>query len=133
MEYFEDGQWPKTGDWVCSHDECLCGNAPITRGEGYLFVSETVAVLRMEFPSHVDACVELDRRIRETYGRPVSYRVKVGPMLICESAARQRALDLDIARADALKWWESGQAPLRSTPLKGSRLAEEERIYRELK
>src|SRR5205085_9119964 len=46
-----------------------------------------------------------------------SYRI--GPVLMCEQGARLRNLDLGVAAADAKQWWETGQVPLRATPIKG--------------
>ena len=38
-------------------------------------------------------------------------------VLLCEDAARRRGLDLEVAAADARRWWETSGAPLRATPL----------------
>lgn len=36
--------------------------------------------------------------------------------LTCEEGARLRNLDLDIARKDAIRWWNTGMVPMRETP-----------------
>ena len=45
------------------------------------------------------------------------------PILMCEQGARRRSLDLEVAAADARHWWDTGEVPLRATPLDGTTAA----------
>jgi len=130
MEYFFDGFWKNSGNRKCADRECPCEGRTIIRGEGYLYLSEEVVDFRYEFHTHVEAIEEMDRRVREKYGRPVKYECRFGPRLFCKKAAQRHKLDLDIAAADARHWWQTGEAPLRSTPIAGSQLAKQERLDR---
>jgi len=69
----------------------------------------------------------MEHRVIQKFGRPVSYRFKIGPELLCKQAARKKRLDLDIAARDAKLWWESGKVPARESPVAGCMAAEEER------
>jgi hypothetical protein len=42
-----------------------------------------------------------------------------GPILVCETGAKKRNLDLRVAAADAKHWWATGQVPFRPTPKAG--------------
>lgn len=113
-----------SGDGLCSDDACPCGypGATIPRGSGYLYISEDVVEFRRDAPSLEDAEKKIQRvqeQMRQDLGaagvmftdlRPV-------PLLICETAAKKRGLDLAVAAADAKHFWETGRAPLRPTPL----------------
>ena len=39
------------------------------------------------------------------------------PILVCEEGAKLRGIDMEVAAADAKRWWETGKVPLRPTPL----------------
>jgi len=127
MEYFEDGNWRPSGDGRCEDANCPCDHSSIPRGLGYLYISSDVVVFRREFRSYEAACKEMERRVREKFGRPVKFEVRAGPILLCVQAARNKGVDLEIASVDARYWWVTGSAPLRSTPMAGSRQAEEEK------
>jgi hypothetical protein len=127
MEYFEDGIWGPKGNGRCGEEDCPCGGAEIPRGEGYLYVSRQIVEFRRRFRSHQEAVEQMDRLVREKYGRPVSYAMRIGPTLLCRRAAKAKGIDLDIAAADAKLWWVSGNVPLRATPMAGSGLAKEEK------
>jgi hypothetical protein len=44
-------------------------------------------------------------------------RWKFQPILICEQAAKNRGLNLDVAANDARLWWGTGKVLRRATPL----------------
>jgi hypothetical protein len=127
MEYFYDGNWKPSGDGFCADTECPCRGSSIPRGQGFLYVNPEVANFRRDFKTQQSAIEEMELRVIQKFGRPVSYRFKIGPELLCKQAARKRRLDLDIAVRDARFWWETGKAPARETPLATSRAAEDER------
>ena len=43
------------------------------------------------------------------------------PILMCEQGAKARGLNLEVAAADAARWWETGRVPLRPTPFAARR------------
>jgi tetratricopeptide (TPR) repeat protein len=86
---------------LCSDRNCPCPETPIPRGSGYLYISpEAVEFMKLRKKGQADNFV---------YG-PM-------PVLSCEQGAKLRDLDLEVAAADAKRWWETGKVPLRPTPL----------------
>ena len=86
----------------CSDRECPCPGTPIPRGTGYLYISEEAvefmrAKLRGKVPNNI-------------------LFVGVMPVLMCEQGARLRGVDLEVAAADAKRWWDTGKVRLRATP-----------------
>jgi hypothetical protein len=102
---------------LCSDRACPCPETPIPRGTGYLYISEE-AVSFM--------------RSTKTFrtGASGGSAIVMGPMpiLVCEQGAKLRGIDLEVAAADARRWWETGKVPLRPTPLcTGNTATKEER------
>ncbi len=48
------------------------------------------------------------------------------PILVCEQGAKLRGIDLKVAADDAKRWWETGKAPLRPTPMASRKRQEPE-------
>jgi hypothetical protein len=87
---------------LCSDRNYPCPETPIPRGTGYLYISKEA--------------VEFMKAVKSgKVGRNVGY----GPMpiLACEQGAKLRELDMEVAAADAKRWWETGKVPLRPTPM----------------
>jgi hypothetical protein len=57
------------------------------------------------------------KKMQRQMGLPFAGFYRTGPILVCEQGAKRRALDLEVAQADAKRWWETGEVPLRATPL----------------
>ena len=104
-----------SGSARCSDSDCPCADAAISWGEGYLYVHELfVEAARKagsgDFRKLADAVQALPGTITLiTSGQ-------LYPILMCETGARQRKLDLHVAVADAAYWWKTGNVPLRVTP-----------------
>ena len=118
MEYFESDVPPSDG--CCSDNACPCPETPIRRGEGYLYIEQSLVDFRSKYPRLEDAerakRAELDQaRARSGLQGGVVFRL--GPILVCERGAQLRKLDLVTAAADAAHWWATGQVPLRATLL----------------
>jgi ribosomal protein L24E len=98
-------QYPKEfipeNEGYCSDMTCPCDDTAIQRGSGYLFISEDAAVFL--------TAAKKDASLLNQRGVPV-------PILICKQSATVRGIDLDVANADAKRWWKGGQVPLRATP-----------------
>ncbi len=110
---------------LCSDDACPCGfpGATIRRGEGYIFVSKEVAEFRKDALTEAQA----EKKIRDIKRELAQDRATIfagsghfAPILMCEVGAKRRGLDLEIAGADARHWWDTGQVPVRPTPLAGA-------------
>jgi len=119
VEYFDDGNWKPGIRMRCSDPDCQAQQPSLSYGEGYLYIPFRIVEFRQVYRTHEKAVAEMDRRIREKYGRPISYVCRIGPMLICANCAKRLGLNLDVAAEDAKHWWETGRAPLRVTPLFG--------------
>ncbi|MFC1836056.1 hypothetical protein ACFL2Q_15275, partial [Thermodesulfobacteriota bacterium] len=107
-------------DGLCSDNSCPCSETKIPRGEGYLWVSEEVVDFRKDALSLDELRSKLDR-MRE-YGLALGNHVIIdpnvhNPVLLCEQGAKLRRMDLSVSGADARHWWETGEVPLRPTPL----------------
>jgi tetratricopeptide (TPR) repeat protein len=121
MEYFADEMLK--GDGLCSDNACPCPQVGIPRGTGYLFIEESLVEFRRQYPTLESAKRAMqqmqEQRLRAIYGETSGgvYIYRTGPILVCEQGAKLRNLDLEVAMADAKHWWETGQVPLRATPL----------------
>lgn len=122
MKYFECDV--PEGNGLCSDNACPCPEVVIPRGAGYLFIDQDLVDFRRQFPTLAGARVEMRRRqaeMRANLGGMFTGFYRLGPILVCEQGAKLRGLDLEIAAADARHWWETGQVPLRPTPLAGGK------------
>ena len=123
MKYFEVPR--PSGDRVCSDPACPCSEVKIPCGTGYLYISQEVVDFRqdcLDASSHESKL----QRIEQAAGKETVViwdRTPGIPILMCEQGARLRNLDLKRAAMDAKYWWETGRAPLRVTPLAGSKKA----------
>ncbi len=108
---------------VCSDDSCPCGypGAEIPRGEGYVYISKEVVEFRADCLTEAEAHLKIQRMSALMNTTIVATSGVFAPVLICEQGARKRGIDLEVAAADARHWWETGQVPLRPTPLAGTK------------
>lgn len=86
---------------LCSDRECPCSETVIPKGTGYFYISkEAVNFMKARLKGGAQGFVS-------------------GPMpiLVCEEGAKLRGIDMEVAAADAKRWWETGEVPLRPTPL----------------
>jgi hypothetical protein len=128
MEYFEERIYP--GEFRC--DRCF-GATP--HGSGYLYASPEAVAFRYDARSVKAAKDKLERLHvsgivgdQTVVGGWVTLAPDLtGAMMLCETCAKDKGLDLEIAAADAKHLCETGQAPLRATPLEGSKEAEKEK------
>lgn len=111
--YFETGP-PPPGEGLCSDDSCPCPNTVIPHGQGYLYISEDLVRFRRDARTLAEAIRKVTQE--EETGIDI-LRETVTPTLMCEQGARLRGLDLEVAAADARRWWDTAEAPLRPTPL----------------
>jgi hypothetical protein len=120
-------------DGTCSDNECPCGfpGARIPRGTGYLYISQAVVDFRRDARTVTEAEQKIRRLQQRAAGEGGGFVVfgqdTVAATLMCEEGARRRGLDLEVAAADARRWWATGRAPLRPTPLAGTPEAARER------
>ncbi len=107
---------------LCSDDNCPCGfpGAQIPRGAGYLYISQEVVDFRSDCPTEAEAQAKIQRMAAQLGAMIFAGSGVFAPILMCEQGARKRGLDLEVAAADAKHWWNTGQAPLRPTPLAGA-------------
>ncbi len=117
MEYFEI-QVPD-GNGRCSDIECPCPEPGmvIPRGTGYLYISHEAVSFRRDCPSLQQFREKMTRIQNKSTFQVFASPELIAPLLVCEESARRRELDLEVAASDAKHWWETGQVPLRSTPL----------------
>jgi len=107
----------------CSYRACPCGDpgTVIPRGEGYLFIWKELVEARKDFLSDNDLranllkgnLTDMQRRALE---RAMATEGSAYPILMCEQAAKALGLNLEVAAADAVLWWETGRVSLRPTP-----------------
>ena len=106
------------GDGLCSDNDCPCSEVTIRRGEGYLYIDDKLVEFRKKHPtlqSARQAMRDMQEKMRAGGGLFIgAYRL--GPILVCEEGSKLRGLDLEVAAADAQRWWATGQVPLRATP-----------------
>lgn len=97
---------------VCSDDECPCPDVEIPFGKGYMYISKKTVEFRQDSPTFA--------QFKDKIVGQVRYDVRsVSPILMCETAARLRDLNLNVAASDAKYWWETGLLPLRPTERMG--------------
>ena len=109
LDYFEV---PCTIDQaLCSDPQCPCSETVIRRGEGYLYITPGV----VEFRTDARTVAQVQRKVAQI-GAVIGPGV-AAPVIVCEQGARLRRLNLAVAAADMKHWWDTGQVPLRSTPL----------------
>lgn len=120
MVYFECTR--PSGDGTCSDDSCPCGypGANIPRGSGYFYINKELVEMRRDALT-LDA---IQRKVLSMQQRMGATMITATsgvfmPILMCKQGAKKRGLDLAVAAADAKHWWETGLAPLRSTPMAG--------------
>ena len=117
LEYFESPV--RDTDGYCSDPQCPCAEVKIPRGTGYLYVAPKLVEYRRNFRTLHDLEQEIERMEQTTNYMVMLDPHLVSPILVCERGARRRALNLEIAAADARRWWESGLVPLRPSPAAG--------------
>lgn len=115
MEYFYSPVPP--GDGRCSDNKCPCPEVVIPRGLGYLYIDDALVAFRSQHRSEGDAERAMREALAHSGGGIRGGFFRTGPILVCEQGARLRGLDLNVAGADAARWWHSGEVPLRATPL----------------
>src|SRR4030042_4890790 len=118
MEYFECDVPVGNGLW--SDDACPGPEVVIPRGTGYLFIEKSLVDFRRQYPTLESARKVMQQhseQMRASFGEKFIDIYRLGPILVCKQGAKLRGLDLEIAEADAKHWWETGQVPLRVTPL----------------
>ena len=102
----------------CAEPGCACGNAPIPRGSGYLYIPAAVVGYRKDCRTPAELLYKLNESLASAgcfQGRDFDRSVMF-PRLLCKAAAVRRLLILDVAALDAATWWETGRVPLRVTP-----------------
>ncbi|HLV31094.1 MAG TPA: hypothetical protein VKY57_05935 [Chitinispirillaceae bacterium] len=112
MHFIECEKLQGTG--YCTDNDCPCTLTPIPQGEGYIYISQEVVEYRKDALSLDALQAKLAKYTKE--GEYISIS-KHSPILICETAAKKRGLDLVEASKDALLFWKDGVVPLRPTPL----------------
>jgi WD domain, G-beta repeat len=115
MNYF---QQPAPSSGRCSYPHCPCDETLIPKGKGYLYITNECVVFRQDALSLDAAYAKLEAAGRRSGSMIMLSAGIASPILVCEKGARLLELDLEIAAADARHWWETGQVPLRQTPLK---------------
>ena len=117
MEYFELSV--PTGDGLCSDNDCPCGypGSTITRGTGYMFISQEVVDFRQDARTLDDLKDKIMWIEKEMNIRSVWSQSAITGILMCEQGARKKGLDLEVSAADAAHWQQTGLVPLRATPL----------------
>ena len=113
------------GDAYCSERSCGCGESGtvIPRGTGYLYVSQEATEFRSPCRRWEEFREKMEQLERRGMSTALVSREKTAPVLMCEQGARKRKLNLDVAAADAKRWWETGEVPLRPTPRQERRIA----------
>ena len=121
MEYFECDV--PQGIGLCSDNSCPCPEVEIPRENGYLYIEQDLVDFRRQYPSLQSARKAMQERHQQMNenGGMGSVFYRLGPILVCEQGAKLRKLDLEVAAADAVHWWKTGQVPLRPTPKLESR------------
>ena len=108
---------------LCSDDACPCGypGAKIPPGKGYIYVSKEVAEFREDCLTEAEAKKKIQRMSTRMGATITAASGVFAPILMCEQGAKKREIDLEVAAADAKHWWQTGQVPLRPTPLAGAK------------
>ncbi len=133
MDYFEEKVAAAPGEGRC--DRCL-GATP--KGGAYLYVTPEAVAFRRDARSVNAAKAKLERLgfngivgDQTVMGGRITLAPDLtGAMMLCATCAKAKKLDLEIAAADAKHLYETERAPLRATPLEGSKEAEREKGHR---
>lgn len=120
IEYFEV---PVTsGDFfLCSDNECPCTDQKnLTPGiNGYLYISPELVGMRKDcisWPSAQNKLIEMhSRKFGSNYTGIVTNGI-INPIFLCETGAKKRKIDLEVAKADAKYWADNEMVPLRPSP-----------------
>jgi len=116
-EYFTNGPIGPRDAARCSDNACDCSSLPLDRGQGFLYVSSEAVDFRRDALSLEAAQAKLERLAQDIGADQLTMDpVLWTGIIVCESAARRRKLDLAMAAADAELWWETGEMPLYPTP-----------------
>ena len=112
-------RWQQPQSLLCSDDLCPCTDkAQLVIGKtAYLFISDNVVSYRKDFLTLLDLQVKLWNDAEILKSALVVTQGVINPIVICKRGAIERHLDLETASQDAKKWYETGLAPLRATPL----------------
>lgn len=117
VEYFYQ---PITSPAFCSDNQCPCNETSIKKGKGFLYVSKEAVEFRRDARSEKELKAKAAKYIESLGGGDrtavVLDHMMYKAALICETAAKQRGLNLKVAAADAKYAWKYSQAPLRATP-----------------
>jgi hypothetical protein len=117
MEYFEDQKATHAG--LCSDPQCPCDETVIPVGQGYLYVPQSCCDFRWDCRSQQALRAKGERMAAQSGQFVMMGHGMAGPILVCETGARKRNLDLAVAAADARHWWATAQVPFRPTPQAG--------------
>jgi len=83
-----------------------------------MYVSKEVADFRKDCLTEAAARQKIQRMSVQMGGACIIAGSGVfAPILMCEQGARKRGIDLEVAAGDAKHWWQTGQVPVRATPL----------------
>jgi len=115
--YFESSR--PVGDGICSDNECPCGwpGAKLPHGTGYLYISKEVVDFRKDARTEAEAMDKIASIEKKTGVIVANPNALASPLHICHQAALKRGVDLEVASQDAKHWWETGEVPLRPTPI----------------
>lgn len=113
----------------CSDDACPCGypGAEIEYGKGYMYIPDEVVKFRTSCPTETEA----QCKIQSMFGGRLVFAGQKGvfsPILMCKLGALNRGINLEVAAKDAEHWWETGEVPLRATPLAGFSVEDVEKV-----
>ena len=125
VPHFEVGL--PAGDGLCSDNACPCDEERIPRGEGYLYIPQSLVDFRCDALSHDELKAKIMRMRQEGMAQGSFVLVDpsvYNPVLMCRLGAELRGLDMEVAARDAKTAWDTGWAPLRVTPLAGAKPAQ---------
>jgi hypothetical protein len=119
-EYYQETPLP-TSPGKCSDSQCPCTDTKLLHGQGYLYISPDAVEFMRDCRTSVDLGAKMGRvaiaRDMDVAIEMGTLRWKFQPILICEQAAKNRGLNLDVAANDARLWWGTGKVLRRATPL----------------
>ena len=115
--YFESSR--PSGNATCSDDSCPCPGAIIAPGTGYLYISKEVIEFRKDAIAESEAAAKIQDVQRKLGAIVFNPNLLASPILMCRMGAEKRGIDLAWASRDAQHWWNTGQVPLRPTPMAG--------------
>lgn len=103
-----------SGTAACSDRQCPCPETVISRGAGYLLITETLIENRRDARTVEEAQHKANAITARVSGRSAIGYFGPGimnPILMCRQGAELRGLDLEVAAADAKHWWATGLYP----------------------